>query len=707
MSSESSQEFLRTADDSTKPKPDSYLYEFGSFRIAPAKRLLERENRPVALQPKAFDTLLMLVQNPDKVVLKEEFMAAIWPDTCVEEANLTQCIFVLRKALEETTGERRYIITVPGRGYRFAEKVRTIRKETRVLPVPTPEQVVAPARRRIVLPIAAAAILLMAAAGYFELRRPHRLSEKDAVVLADFVNTTGDPIFDHALRQALSAQLEQSPYLNLASDQKIGQTVKSMAKPKDARLTAEVAREVCQRIAGGATVEGSIAILSKQYVLGIKAIGCSNGEVLAQEFATADTKEQVLQALGQAVSKLRARLGEPLRSVEKLDAPAEGVTTRSLEALAAYSMGSHALTVNNESATAIPFFQSAVNLDPEFAMAYARLGSCYLNLGETLRAAENTSTAYRLRDRASERERLYISAHYQVFVTGDLEAARELYELWTQTYPRDYGPHNELGIVYRQLGQHEKGLEQSLKAFELNPGSAQVRSNLGAAYLIAGRLDDAARVIREARAENLDAPANHFNQFLVDFLHHDRAAMERDEAGLVGKPGFEFRRIHLESSIARYAGRVTQARELNRKAVDAALVRDEMETAAGFLADAALAEALAGNFAEARKQAGEAVELANGKVVEGRSAVALALSREQDHARRLADDLNGRFPTGHGRPIRIPAHDSIRPGAALRRSEEGSGGACPRRAVRSRHLHGVTPRLPARAGAGRRRRWRR
>jgi len=323
--------------------------------------------------------------------------------------------------------------------------------------------------------VPAAVVLVAAAIGgglYFRSRQTNRLTEKDTIVLAEFTNTTGDPVFDGTLRQGLSAQLEQSPFLNLLSDQRVAQTLALMAQPKDARLTRELAHEVCQRTASAASIEGSISSLGSQYVVGLKAVNCRSGDVLANEQATASGKEQVLKALGEAATKMREKLGESLASVQKYDAPAENVTTPSLEALQAYSLGYHQkMGERNDDAAAVPLFQRATSLDPNFAMAYALLGISYANLGEGTRSEENTRKAYELRERVSEREKLYIASHYEFFVTGNVEAARKAYELWAQTYPRDNIPPGMLGIVYGSLGDYDKALAEAQEAMKLDPGS--------------------------------------------------------------------------------------------------------------------------------------------------------------------------------------------------------------------------------------------
>src|SRR4029077_2503404 len=338
-----------------------------------------------------------------------------------------------------------------------------------------------------------------------------------------------------------------------------------MAQPKDARFTRELAREVCQRTASAASVEGSISSLGSQYVVGLKAVNCRSGDVLANEQATANGKEQVLKALGEAATKIRVKLGESLASVQKYDAPAENVTTPSLEALQAYSLGYQAQIVKRDNAAAVPLLQRAISLDSNFAMAYARLGTNYSNLGQTARAAENARKAYELRERVSEREKLYITSHYEDYVTGNLEAARKAYELWAQTYPRDDTPTGNLSFIYGNLGDYDKALAASQEALTLSPGSGLSYTNLAVGYLTVNRLDEARATAQEAQAHNLDNPANHLILYLIDFLQHDAAGMEREAAALMGKPGFEDVMLYAESDTAAYAGQFSKARELTRR----------------------------------------------------------------------------------------------------------------------------------------------
>ncbi len=499
--------------------------------------------------------------------------------------------------------------------------------------------------RKILVPAAVVVVAALVAGGlYFRSRHAAPLTEKDTIVLTDFTNTTGDEVFDGTLRQGLSSQLEQSPFLNLLSDESVAQTLALMAQPKDARLTRELAREVCQRTASAASIEGSISSLGSQYVVGLKAVNCRSGAVLANEQTTASGKEQVLKALGEAATKTRVKLGESLASVQKYDAPAENVTTPSLEALQAYSLGYQVQVVKRDNAAAIPLLQRAVSLDPNFAMAYARLGTNYGNLGQTARAAENTRKAYELRERVSEREKFYIASHYEDYVTGNLEASRKAYELWAQTYPRDETPPDNLSNIYLSLGDYDKSLTADQEALKLSPGSGVSYTNLVVGYLTVNRPDKARATAQEAQARNLDNPGNHLELYFIDFLQHDAAGMEREAAGLMGKPGFEDVMLYNESDTAAYAGQFSKARALTRRASESAQRADEKETAAGYEAEAAWREALVGNMSRAKQQAHAALVLSNGRDVEAISAIALGLAGDAAQATRLAADLAKRFP---------------------------------------------------------------
>jgi eukaryotic-like serine/threonine-protein kinase len=490
----------------------------------------------------------------------------------------------------------------------------------------------------VAIAIAASAYL------YFHSRAAPKLTNKDTVVLADFTNTTGDPVFDGTLRQGLAAQLEQSPFLNLLSDDRIAQTLTLMAQPRDAHLTEDLARQVCLRTGSAATIQGSIASLGSQYVLGLKAVNCHTGDLLAAEQVTSAGKEQVITALGQTATEMRRKLGESLASLEKYDAPAENVTTGSLEALKAYSLGDRAMLVKNDPTSAISLFQQAVNIDPNFAMAYARLGTNYANLGETALAAESIRKAYALRERVSEREKFYIDSHYDQYVTGDMKAAIQSFRTWAQTYPRDDVPTFDLGVNEATLGDYNKAIVAAQASLKLDPGDGLAYSNLADMYLPLDRLDEVKAVAQQAQARNLDSPGIHEALYWVDFLEHDAAGTEREAASMMGKPGYEDAMLDLESDTSAYRGEFAGARELTGRASQSAESNGEKETAAYYQAESALREALVGNKGLAREQAQVALALSNDRDAEAISAIALALAGDSAQSMRLANDLDKRFP---------------------------------------------------------------
>ena len=501
------------------------------------------------------------------------------------------------------------------------------------------------ARNRRVLWITGALVVVVAAvaASYFLSRRPAKLTEKDTVVLADFVNTTGDPVFDGTLRQGLSSQLEQSPFLNLLSDDRVGQTLSLMGKPKDTRLTPELARELCQRTASTAVLDGSIAQVGTQYLLTLKAVNCSNGESLASTQAQAGDKNRVLDALGKATSEIRSKLGESLSSVRRFDTPLEQATTPSLEALKAYSLGQEVLREKGDPAAAVPLFERAVRLDPNFAVAYAALGTSYMNLGQEILPAQNMKRAYELRDRVSERERFYLEAHYYGTVTGDLEKARQSGNLWAQMYPRDTIPWTNLSVIYTQLGQPEESLAAARQALRLD-SNGLTYSNFVSSLLSLNRLEEAGTALKGAQARNVDSPYLHQNQGQLAFLQNDAAQLAHEAAWFMGKPGYEDAALAFESDAAAYAGHLGKARDLSRQAVASAERAEEKETAATYEAAAALREALVGNSEEAKRRVAQALRLSSGREVLFGAALTLSFAGDTVRARLLADDLAKRFP---------------------------------------------------------------
>jgi tetratricopeptide (TPR) repeat protein len=490
---------------------------------------------------------------------------------------------------------------------------------------------------------AAAFVALVAACAYLYFHRAPKLTDKDTIVLADFSNSTGDPVFDGTLRQGLSAQLEQSPFLGLISDERIAQTLTLMAQPKEARLTPAVAREVCQRTASAVTIQGSIGSLGSQYVLGLKAMNCRNGDVLAEEQETANGKEQVLKVLGDAATKLRGKLGESLASVQKYEAPPEDVTTPSLEALQAYTLGNHTIDVVNDYAAGIPLFERAISLDPKFAMAYLRLAESYYPQGELGRAAESARKAYELRDRTTEGEKLSITAFYQFNALGNLEGARTATELWAQTYPRDEDAQVMLWLVYLSLGDYDTAHRAAQEAYRINPGSGDNLVNLMYADQWLNRLDESKATLRDSRAHNVDSPWVPVVVYMMNFLEHDLAGMDHEVAQAIGKPGIDDQILFLQSETSAYGGELAKSRELMHRAADSAQRVGEKETAAEYVAHASIREALLGDMAAAKQDAQAALARASGRQAEGFSAIAFGLAGDSTQAERLAGELGKSF----------------------------------------------------------------
>ena len=487
--------------------------------------------------------------------------------------------------------------------------------------------------------------LLLAGVLYYRSHRAKPLTDKDTIVLADFSNSTGDPVFDDTLKTALSVSLNQSPFLNLLSDSTVAKTLKLMIRPSDTKLTPDVARELCQRAGSKAYIAGSIASLGSQYVLGLKAVNCQSGDTLAQEQVTASGKEKVLDRLGEAASKLRGELGESLASVQKLDASLEQATTASLEALQAYSLGEKAYREKNHAAT-LPYHQRAIQLDPSFALGYDAVGGDYLALGEQGRASEYFTKAFDLQERASERERLRIAANYYSYVTGELEKGKQADQEWVASYPRDYRAHLDLGNAHLFQGQYEKAAEAYRESFRLVPDNVALYENLAFTLLALQRFEEARQLIREAQASNLDDYTLHMELYSLAFFANDSRTMAAEQQWFAGQPDLASSTgLSLASDSEAYAGHATKARELVKRSTDAAIRADSRETGAVSQAIAAQREAASGNPGEAKQQAAAALELVpNSQAVEAEVGLAFAMAGDSVRAESLALGLNKRFP---------------------------------------------------------------
>ena len=495
--------------------------------------------------------------------------------------------------------------------------------------------------------VTGAAILVigLAVGGWlFFVRKAHALTEKDTIVLADFTNTTNDTVFDGTLRQGLSVQLEQSPFLSIIPDRQIQQTLQMMGQQPDAKLTPKIAGELCQRTGSAAVLDGSIAQIGTQYLLTVKAVNCVSGESLASTVGTASDKNHVLDVLGKESLELRNKLGESLSTVKKFDTPLEQATTQSLEALKAFSSGRIVQSTTGEAA-AIPFFKRAIELDPNFALAYAYLGLTFTDIGEPSIAAGYTRKAYELRDRTTEPEKYSISAIFSKEVTGNLEEAEQSCKLWIQAYPRSGMPHDYLsGAIYPASGQYEKAVDEAQEAIRLEPDFSVPYAFLMYGYTALNRTNDAKATYQQALERKLHNTFYISALYYVAFFENDAAGLARQVAKSSGQPGIEDELLGLEADRAAYSGRLRDGRERTRQAMDSAERSQEKEAAATYSALSGLREALFGNADEARRRAALTIGRSTGRDVQYGVALALAYAGDDLRAQGLADDLGKRFP---------------------------------------------------------------
>jgi tetratricopeptide (TPR) repeat protein len=611
------------------------------------------------------------VENGGHLVLKDDLMKALWPNSFVEEVNLTQNISQLRKALGDSAQEQRYIVTVPGRGYRFAAQVtealdpgidgsellvgrnsrsRVVIEEEheagsdgRLIAAATPwlsrAGLVAWAPR-----LALAAVLTaLAAAGLFvAFHRQPKLAPQATIVLADFENKTGDAVFDDTLKQALAAGLQQSPFLHIVSDQKAGEILRLMDHSPRDPLKPENAWDLCQRAGSPAVLFGSIASLGSHYAIALNAVSCVTGDSLDREEFEAARKEEVLSALDKATTRLRGKLGESLSSIQKFDMQLAAVTTPSLDALRAWTTATMTRSEKGDAA-AVPLLKRAIALDPDFAMAYAELGTVYANLQQPGLAAASMKKAYELRDRSSQWEKFYIESHYYHFVTGQLDKTNEVYEVWSQTYPWDSTPLVNLGGSYESLGQFEKAIAATQEAIRRDDNEF-ANSNLVGLYADMNRLEDAWNTHRRAQERKAETPPVHLMLYSIASLQGDAAAMTREEALIEGTPGLEDRLRSQQAADEAFHGRLGKAREFSRRAVESARSSEDREAAALWQMNAALREAEFGNWSRARQEAATALALAATRDVEAHGALALARAGDTGRAQAIAEDLARQFP---------------------------------------------------------------
>jgi serine/threonine protein kinase/Flp pilus assembly protein TadD len=487
-------------------------------------------------------------------------------------------------------------------------------------------------------------VALVAVGFYWRSSRTSHVSEKDTILLSDFVNTTGDPVFDDALKQALAVSLQQSPFLSLVSNEQVHDTLRYMGRPPNTPLTQDIAREVCQRMQSKALLTGTISQLGTQYVVSLEAVNCSTGDSLLRVGADASAKDNVLPALGKAASELRGKLGESLGSIQKFDTPLPQATTSSLEALKAFGLGVKAIDEKG-SAAGIPFLKRAIELDPNFAQAYSLLAVMHGNIGETSLASEYAHRAYELRDRVTEHERLAISTLESSYVTGDLVKDEQVVNLRKQTYPRDAGVYNDAGVDEQLRGDYEAGLQDFLQGLRLEPNATITVDNIATSYFALNRLDEAKGVLGQGLAHGVAPESLAMDFYILAFLRNDEDGMQKQLALALGKAGYEDALLSLQSQTEAYHGRLKKAREYSERAVESAQRNGSGETAAAWAVYEAFREAEVGNSALARQAAGKALQLApHGRYVQASAALALIRAGDSAQAQRIADDIAKNYP---------------------------------------------------------------
>jgi len=649
-----------------QPGSEARIVRFGSFEADLREGRLTKAGIRIRLQEQPFQILALLLERPGQLVTREEIQKKLWAqDTFVEfDDALNTAVRKLRAALNDSAENPRFLETVPRKGYRFLAPV-TLPPEPQVpasrvqppasvepisQPQPIPTQLPVVARRsgwlRLAWPAAAVLVLGAAFGIYWRLRHPaFEITGKDTIVLADFVNTTGEAVFNDALRQGLEVGLEQSPSVKVLSDRKAAVILKQMGHSPDERMAGRTAIEVCQRTGSKVTVQGSIASLGTTYLIGLAAIRCDTGEPIANEQVEARRKEDVVSALGQATSQLRARMGESLPSIKKYNAPLEQATTPSLDALNAYSVALSTWDKKGDQ-DSLPLFKRAIEIDPTFAMAYGGLATIYANLGEDELARQNAAKAYELRDRVTESERISIEARYHLYVTGDLEKAAQVYESAVEDYPQAPGALNHLGTTYAELARYEKAVDTLREALQLDPTRATTYSNLAADLLALNRVDEAEAVLADEDKHKFQTDWLFQVKYRKAFLRGDAAEMQHLLQISSDTPGAQALLLSEQSNTEAYHGQLEKAGQLSRVAADLMQHEGDKESAASCLAQAAVREAEIGDLAAARNFLSDAQKLSHGQEVMTLAAVVMARIGELKPAETVAQNMDKRWPVG-------------------------------------------------------------
>jgi DNA-binding winged helix-turn-helix (wHTH) protein/tetratricopeptide (TPR) repeat protein len=623
-----------------------HIYSFSEFSLDLDRGSLWRGAEEVKLRPKVFEALKYLVLNDNRLVGKDELIKALWPDSFVTDDSLVQCLVELRRALGDEA--QACVKTVPRRGYIFTAQVSD-RSVPAAATSPTPGTKAAPPVERARRSAVALVALVLATVGVsfylLKTRPPARtaaFTDKDSIIIADFVNTTGDDVFDGTLRQAMAVQLGQSPFLDVVSEERIRETLRYMGRSPDERVTPDLAREIAQRQGVKALFAGSISSLGRHYVINLEAVNAATGETIVREQTEAESRERVLGRLGEAAARLRKNLGESVSSIARFAAPIEQATTPSLEAFKAYDLGRQR-QFSGEYFEAIPLYRRAVELDPNFAIAYAALAISYGTAREDELAAQFSRRAFALRDRVTERERFYISARYYMDVLGDADKAVEVQELWRQTYPRDFVPRTNLSARYSAIGQHERALEEAREGLRLNPDAGVAYAGVAHSSICLGRYQDARAAIEQAVSRKLEPPYGRYMLYGIAFLEGDAAAMQQQVERVAGT-ATEAGMLMMQSVSAAYAGQARRARQLTESAIDLATSRGLEEGASLYSAGGSLWEAAYGNCPAAERTVARTLVISRGRSALSWSALALALCGESSGAQRLLEEMSRRFP---------------------------------------------------------------
>jgi len=615
--------------------------------------LSEKEAPPLARYSReAPDELERIVEKALAKELQERYQSA---KDLLNDLRHCKRRLELSAELERTTPDRETVSTWDG--VSVAPK-KTTAGATQTHPSSSAEYIVNQVKlhKRGVLITLGMLVVAAFAAGvfwYFKSTPAAALTEKDTIVLADFANTTGDPVFDGTLKQGLAVQLEQSPFLNIFSDQRVRETLRFMNRAPDERVTKEIAREICQRQGLKAFLAGSISNLGTHYVITLEATNAQTGDTITRQQVEAESKEQVISALGKAATTLREKLGESLSSIQKYDVPIHQATTSSLDALKAFSLGVEN-QLKGKYLEAIPFFKRATEIDPDFARAYAAMSSMYYNSRQYDLAADASRKAYELRDRVGEYERLYINQIYYDNATGELDKYLETLELWKRTYPRDSAPHNNLAVKYNELGQFDKAAEEAREAIRLNPNSASGHSLLASSYVGLNRFDEAKETIRQALSQKLENLRMHQNLYGIAFVQGDTAGLKNEIDWATGRPE-EYAAQSWQAGAAAFSGQLRKAREFSATAFDMAQRRDLKEVAAQIAAGAAARDAQFGDCSRVKEQTAKALQLSHDRITLSLAAQSLAICGDTVQPKVFIDELARRFPTDSlVNQVRIP-----------------------------------------------------